>query len=172
MALLSVRQYAKQRGVSHTAVNKAIKAGKIPTTAGKIDPAKADASWERNRDSRQPSKLAGEATRTPHVPAMPAPKRGEGPAPGTLAYAQLVRETAKAKRAAIETQRLEGKLVDADGIKRSVGGLVVAAKTRLLAIGAKVGPELAMQTDPAKCQAIVDAEVYEALAELGQWEPA
>ena len=46
---LSIRAYAQHRGVSHTAVGKAIKAGRIPQEPdGTIDPAKADAAWERN----------------------------------------------------------------------------------------------------------------------------
>jgi hypothetical protein len=41
---LSIRAYAQHRGVSHTAVAKAIKAGRISKEAdGTIDPAKADA---------------------------------------------------------------------------------------------------------------------------------
>ena len=46
---LSIRAYAQHRGVSHTAVGKAIKAGRIPQEPdGTIDPAKADAAWNRN----------------------------------------------------------------------------------------------------------------------------
>jgi hypothetical protein len=46
---LSIRAYAQHRGVSHTAVAKAIKAGRIGVESdGKIDPAKADAQWARN----------------------------------------------------------------------------------------------------------------------------
>ena len=46
---LSIRAYAQHRGVSHTAVAKAIKAGRISKEPdGSIDPAKADAQWARN----------------------------------------------------------------------------------------------------------------------------
>src|SRR5580692_3978229 len=48
---LSIRAYAKVRGVSHVAVLKAIKAGRIPIEPdGAIDPGKADAAWERSTD--------------------------------------------------------------------------------------------------------------------------
>src|SRR5580704_19305123 len=48
---LSIRAYAKIRGVSHVAVLKAIKAGRIPIEPdGAIDPGKADAAWERSTD--------------------------------------------------------------------------------------------------------------------------
>lgn len=43
--------YARQRGVSHVAVLKAVKQGRIVLEAdGTIDPAKSDASWERSSD--------------------------------------------------------------------------------------------------------------------------
>src|SRR5581483_300223 len=48
---LSIRAYAKARGVSHVAVLKAAKAGRIPLEPdGTIDPAKADAAWQRSTD--------------------------------------------------------------------------------------------------------------------------
>lgn len=52
---LSNRQYAAHRGVSETAVRKAIKAGRITLNSfGKIDPEKADSQWGANTD---PSKV-------------------------------------------------------------------------------------------------------------------
>src|ERR1700730_12644629 len=48
---LSIRAYAKVRGVSHVAVLKAIKAGRIPIEPdGAIDSGKADAAWEPSTD--------------------------------------------------------------------------------------------------------------------------
>src|ERR1700732_3148955 len=48
---LSIRAYAKVRGVSHVAVLKAIKAGRIPIEPdGAIDLGKADAAWARSTD--------------------------------------------------------------------------------------------------------------------------
>jgi hypothetical protein len=48
---LSIRAYARRRGVSHVAVLRAIKLGPLPLEGdGTIDPPKADASWERSTD--------------------------------------------------------------------------------------------------------------------------
>ena len=48
---LSIRAYAKHRGISHTAVRKAVEAGRIPQEPdGSIDPVKADAAWAANTD--------------------------------------------------------------------------------------------------------------------------
>ena len=51
---LSIRAYARHRGVSDAAVRKAIKTGRISQEAdGTVDPAKADAQWGRNTDQAQ-----------------------------------------------------------------------------------------------------------------------
>ena len=48
---LSIRAYAKRRGLSHVAVLKAAKAGRIELEPdGTIDPAKADAAWAQSSD--------------------------------------------------------------------------------------------------------------------------
>jgi len=59
---LSIRAYARHRGVSHVAVLRAAKAGRVPLEAdGTIDPAKADIAWERSTDpgrsNAKPEKL-------------------------------------------------------------------------------------------------------------------
>ncbi len=51
--LLSRKQYAKRRGVSDTAVIKAIKSGRITLTNNMIDPDKADKEWTENTNPAQ-----------------------------------------------------------------------------------------------------------------------
>jgi hypothetical protein len=49
---LSIRAYAWAHGVSHVAVLKAAKAGRIPLEPdGTIDPAKADPVWKRSTEA-------------------------------------------------------------------------------------------------------------------------
>ncbi len=56
---MSIRAYSRSRGVSHVAVLKASKAGRIPLEPdGSIAPAKADAAWDRSTD---PGKAKGTA---------------------------------------------------------------------------------------------------------------
>ena len=46
---LSIRAYARHRGVSDTAVHKAIRTGRItPEADGSVDPERADQDWARN----------------------------------------------------------------------------------------------------------------------------
>src|SRR5688572_25204215 len=48
---LSIRAYARHRGVSHVAVLRAAKQGRVSLEPdGTIDPVKADAAWARSTD--------------------------------------------------------------------------------------------------------------------------
>ena len=51
--LMSQRAYARHRGVTLAAVQKAIKSARISTIDGKIDPAVADIQWARNTNATQ-----------------------------------------------------------------------------------------------------------------------
>ena len=51
---VSIRAYSRHRGVSDTAVRKAIRSGRItPEDDGTIDIAKADQQWEANTNKAQ-----------------------------------------------------------------------------------------------------------------------
>ena len=86
---VSIRAYARSRGVSHVAVLKAAKAGRIPLeTDGSVDQAKADAAWDRSTDPGK-AKGTGKSTSKPAKPASEAMK------PVAEAAVGSVRETLK-----------------------------------------------------------------------------
>jgi pyruvate/2-oxoglutarate dehydrogenase complex dihydrolipoamide acyltransferase (E2) component len=94
MPLLSLRGYAKHRGVSLSAVQKAIKSGRITTTTdGQIDSAQADAKWEKRT---RPGQKRAAAVRT----VIPAPEPPRTDAAGGLDYfkARAIRESYLARR--------------------------------------------------------------------------
>lgn len=119
---VSIRAYARSRGVSHVAVLKAAKAGRVPLEAdGSIDPAKADAAWERSTD---PGKAKGAARPTPEA-LKPVAEAAVGsvretlkeqglPAGGNVTFVQArtAHEIAKAHLARLRLQRMKGELVD------------------------------------------------------------
>jgi hypothetical protein len=83
---LSARAYARHRGVSHTAIQKALRAGRIPREAdGSINVPDADAAWIAAAEARRP---AGRPPADPTRVVLPA---------GRLATAQ---QTARAVLAA------------------------------------------------------------------------
>jgi hypothetical protein len=121
---LSIRAYAKMRGVSHVAVLKAAKAGRIPLEPdGTVDPLKADAVWERSTDPGRskvkvqpappPDKLRPIADAA--LGSVRETLKEQGlPAGGSVTFVQArtAHEIAKAHLARLRLQRMKGELVD------------------------------------------------------------
>ncbi len=95
MPLLSLRAYAKHRGVSLAAVQKAIHSGRItPTSDGLIDSDRADAEW--NAKTRPGQRRTRPVAAAPREPA-------EAPASGLDYFrARAIRESYLARLAKIE----------------------------------------------------------------------
>jgi hypothetical protein len=115
---LSIRAYARQRGVSHVAVLKAVKQGRIVLEAGgAIDPAKADVSWERSSDPAR-RKSSAEKLRPVTEAAVGSVRetlKEQGlPAGGNVTFVQArtAHEIAKAHLARLRLQERKGELID------------------------------------------------------------
>lgn len=119
---LSIRAYARQRGVSHVAVLRAIKQGRVPLEAdGTVDPRKADAAWERATDparSRSKPKASADKLRPVGEAAVGSVRetlKEQGlPASGNVTFVQArtAHEIAKAHLARLRLQERKGELVD------------------------------------------------------------
>lgn len=138
---LSRRGYAAHRGVSHTAVQKAIASGRIVLEPdGSIDPVKADAAWASNTDPSQQrgpdAQALGAATASETRAAPPGMKpvpqaavqavndtlRESGqdadtdPVGGgqevSFLRARMANEIIKAQTAKVRLQKLKGEVVD------------------------------------------------------------
>ncbi len=114
---LSIRAYARLRGVSHVAVLRAAKAGRIPLEAdGTVDPAKADAAWERTTEPHaapRPRRMKPVAAAA--LSSVRETLREEGlPTGGGVSFVQArtAHEIAKAHLARLRLQRMKGELVD------------------------------------------------------------
>ena len=112
--LISQREYARRRGVTHVAVQRAIKAGRISTVNGKIDPAVADQEWQQNTDQSKPrNRITGnpKQTKTPGEPSEPmdlssADETIGAPSTATgYAKARAARELYQAQLAKLELDR-------------------------------------------------------------------
>lgn len=113
---MSRRKYAAHRGVSHTAVGKAIASGRIATEPdGSIDAAKADRQWDAQTD---PAKQRG-----PHVQAL-----GMETAAGTARAAAATRPV---PRAAIESVGETLRDAGADLVPGAGGGEVSFLRARM-----------------------------------------
>jgi hypothetical protein len=131
---LSVRAYARQRGVSHVAVLRAAKAGRIPLELdGTIDAAKADAAWAQSSDpGRKPpapkSRADAENLRPVTANAVGSVRdtlKEQGlPASGNVTFVQArtAHEIAKARLARLRLQERRGELVDRPAPRRWFSG--------------------------------------------------
>ncbi|MDP3403598.1 MAG: hypothetical protein Q8S03_02840, partial [Brevundimonas sp.] len=76
-----MRAYAARRGVSHTAVQKAVRTGRVTTLAdGSIDPAVADRQWASNTDETKSSNSVSGSPRHRRDPAQPSAPAETDPA--------------------------------------------------------------------------------------------
>jgi hypothetical protein len=158
MPLVSIRPYAKHRGVSHTAVQKAIKQGRIRLSPdGKIDQEAADREWSRNSSPvNAPAK--------PTARAAPVSDRpGGGP---TYAQSRAVRELYLARLAKIEFEERSGKLLSRDEVTTAAFTRARTMRDNLLNIPDRIAPMLAAESDPAVVHQILSDEIRQVLNDL------
>ena len=139
---MSIRAYARHLGVAHSAVQKAIRGGRIQLEPdGSIDPAKADAAWIANADPARtpkpvpaPPQPRAATSKTPrsdrpdhadHLKPVPQAaveaaretlkEHGEPVPPPekmTFMQARTVNEILRAQERRVRLQKLKGELVD------------------------------------------------------------
>lgn len=180
---LSIRGYARRRGVSHVAVLRAAKAGRIPLEPdGTIDPTKADAAWMRSTD---PAKGRSRPQRKPVDEKLkPVPDAALGsvretlkeqglPAGGsgvTFVQARTAHEIAKAHLARLRLQRMKGELVDRARSTALVFRLAREERDAWANWPARVAALMAAElgADPHAVQKILETHVRAHLAELAE----
>ena len=155
---VSIREYARMRGISHTAVVKAVSSGRISTEPdGSIDPDKASALWEQNSRPRVDS--GGDAEIGPAKSGAPDYK-----------VSRAIREAYAARLAKLEFEEKSGKLVNLDEVKIATFNMARQARDRLLQIPRKVVPaviaEWTANADPRGVEEIIEAAVRDALEGL------
>ena len=187
---LSIRAYARHRGVSHVAVKKAIDTGRITALPdGTIDPDTADAQWAQN--TLQPRKAnPPDAASAPKVRAEPTtaakspqpPSQRETPDAGvpplstggtSLLQARTVNEVLKAKLKQVELAEKKEELVDRAKAVAHVFKLARIERDAWLNWPARISGQMASQLgiDPHTMHVALEAAVREHLIELGELRP-
>lgn len=173
---ISIRAYARHRGVSDAAVRKAIAAGRItPEADGTIDAERVDREWARNSDAPR----NGTATRAVKVAVAEAGGTpGDGPAAlpagGTsLLQARTVNEVVKAQTNKVRLARLKGELVDRPQAIAHVFKLARSERDAWLNWPARISAQMAAKlgVDPHTMHITLEAAVREHLQELGEMRP-
>lgn len=180
---MSLRAYARHRGVSLRAVQKALASGRIAARKdGRVDPALADANWARNtaprpRPASKPDKKAPIKDVT--SPASPQsarhhsdPPRRESPEPPRLesgleySKARAVREGYLARLAKIDFEERTEKLVSADEVRVASFNRFRQFRDGMLNIPDRLAAVLAAESDPRKVHELLSTEIRKALLEF------
>lgn len=147
--LITPAEYARRRGVSRAAVSIAVKAGRISTIDGKIDPTVADIQWEANtrkavgRGGRGDTHAHDGAANAADAATDRQPLPPDAFTPGRYDY-----ESSRAKR-----EHHEAVLSEAKALER-LGQLVETAKVRaaMADIGRVVSDHLERLPDRVSAQ--------------------
>ena len=171
---LSIRAYARHRGVSDTAVHKAIRTGRItPEADGSIDPDKADRDWAKHSEpprvgTQQSAEtvIARDAGSDPISPALPT-------GGASLLQARTVNEVVKAQTNKVRLARLKGELVDRPQAIAHVFKLARAERDAWLNWPARISAQMAAKlgVDVHTLHVALETAVREHLQELGEVRP-
>lgn len=169
--MISVLAYAKLRGVSHVAVIKAIKAGRlsksITMVSGKAkinDPALADQEWEANTDvaqrrekkeSKPKNKAVVKESPQPEQTAV-ADKMPSGP---TYAQSRAIREAYQARLSKLEYEEKSAKLHKTDECRVEQFNRARKARDMLITIPDRLAPALVHRTDQREIHRILADEI-------------
>jgi hypothetical protein len=178
MEPMSLRAYARHRGVSLRAVQKALASGRISTREdGRLDADVADVNWARNTAPRPqaPSKPTAANPKAPHQSVhhhSDTPRR-EPTEPlrveSGLEYskARAVRETYMARLAKIDFEERTAKLVSSDEVQVAAFNRFRQFRDGMLNIPDRLAAVLAAESQPRRVHELLTTEIRKALLEFG-----
>lgn len=194
---VSLRQYARHRGCTLRAVQKAIEDGRVPESAllrknnrlVGIDPVAGDIAWARNTDPDQAGRNGKFYDLPPEtVPvqanligssqvsaAAPAPERGvesEEAEQGSLLAAKTTKEQANAALAQIELQKQLGVLCEVAVVQKAAFAVARVVRDAFMLLPDRLAQRLAMETDPGRVHADLETEIRFCLNGLADRLPA
>lgn len=142
-----------------------MKAGRISTVDGKIDPARADREWHDNTDQSKPrNRIIGEPDRVRGAGEPPEPMtlrgsdRGNGSATG-YAKARAARELYQAQLTKLQLDRQRGLLVRADEVRTAAFNNARMARDQLIALPQRVSSIIAATQDVDEVRRILEEEI-------------
>jgi hypothetical protein len=183
---MSLRAYARYRGVSLRAVQKALKSGRISAREdGRLDADVADANWARNTAPRPhtPGRPASKVATTMLAAPTAAPERAhhhsdthtaarqpvEPPRlESGLEYskARAVRESYLARLAKIDFEERTEKLVSRDEMQVAAFNRYRTFRDGMLNIPDRLAAVLAAEADPRQVHDLLSTEIRKALTEF------
>lgn len=166
---LSIREFARRAGCDDKVVRRKITSGHLPQNddgtlnaqyllvdwrKGETLPADSEGAFADSADSISLEDMAGRMV------------SADGSELWSKADAEKVKENYAARLKQLEYDRASGLVVPIDDVVVAVAGEYAVVRNRLLGIGSKVAPTIAVLQSPEEIKAIIDAEVIEALSQL------
>lgn len=165
-ALMTTAEYAAHRGASDSYVRRLRREGRLVEVveAGQrlIDRVASDGKLERTKDPLRGGNRSQGGDAGAGGPGRPQGGAAgeEAPAEGDSLREAVRRERwARARQAELELGELSGDLIRRKDAHGAMFTLVRQALERLRAMGPRLRNQLANETDPRGCEALVDAEV-------------
>lgn len=178
--LMSVRGYAKSRGMAHTSVDYQIRKGRIPVVDGKIDAEYADHVFKEKVDAKQSLRGRGQQRAGGGLPTTPAAVAPTLPVDGLdleairlrvpkdyneSAYLDSVEKLMRARAANAEA---EGRLTATEKVTRAQFELARQVRDLMMAIPSRVDDQLASESTAVGCRRILEGEIRQALEEAAK----
>lgn len=169
---VSQREYARMRGVSLSAVQKAIKYGRICLNADKtINPEQADIDWKQNTNPAR-GKLREEPVVEPTSPTS-FQGLGDGTTPKVQGGYQQVRTAKEYYQAMFVKERLrkyKEELVERAKVNEHIFRLGRALRDSLLLLPTREAPLIAsrLNADEHEVRVILDERIKAFLSEFGE----
>lgn len=177
---MNLTEYSQHRGISSSAVEQAILAGRISRNPdGSIDPERADAEWQANTDpAPRKTRKQRETAVTAGIGAAKAftvadVRRQEAESfdvnrLGKMPYseARAMKENFAAKMAWVEVQQKLGELLDRRVVADEIEKQFRVFRDAVLNIPNRVAAQVANVTEIADVQDVIASELHAALDEL------
>jgi hypothetical protein len=158
-------------------VRRAVQSGRIQLVDGLVDPVQASRDWDRNTSkARMPKRARAAATPArqpkPASPPPTPPSDGEPPDLETDYFpdfltSQAEHEFHKARLAKLKADQEEGKLIDAEAIRKEIFATYRTVRDKLRMIPERLARTIAAETDPAVIHRLIQDEIDVALQEAG-----
>ena len=178
---ISLRAYARQRGVSLYAVQTAIASGRVTAVrrdeTGKItgiDPVKADAQWAANTDATEAARTGADPFRGAVVQPDLVDRAGADAAPAgpsdTAEYqaSRAKREEYQAEMARLTLLERLGQVGSIEGFQKAQAAAAQLTQDRILQVPSRIATSLAVETDPIKIETLLTRELKDALDGIAQ----
>lgn len=190
--LVSQRKGARELGMALSTLQHHVKRGNVRLIDGKVDVEVARIQLARHTDPEQ--SMRGQMSGAVASGFMPGAAGGAGAGAGPsgasgadgraagdgegkgggrgLWEAKETSERLRAQLLELELAEKHGKLVDAGAVHKATMARARIARDALMAIPSRIGAQLAAETDPAKVQDILAAEIRAVCAQIAGGDAA